>query len=126
MKMNRIWLLAVAVLVGMVVLNTTPAVAAQHEQVLKVGKKGGFTFVTETMVGDMMLKPGRYIIQHRVEGEDHFVSFKTSEGKKLGEFKCKLEPLSKKVEDTTLYINSEGGMNRLTKVKIAGETCHVL
>ena len=134
MKINRIWLLALAVLAGMVVLNTIPAVAANHEQTVKVGKRGDFTLTTETMVGNMILKPGKYIIQHRVEGEDHFVHFTQVTGHDVygthgggvpkappGEVKCKLEPLSKKAEYTTLSIDSEGGMNRLTKVEIAGE-----
>ena len=134
MKINRIWLLTLAVLAGMVVLNTIPAVAAKHEQTLKVGKRGDFTLTTETMVGNMMLKPGRYIIQHRVEGEDHFIHFTEVTGPDVhgthgggvpkahpGEVKCKLEPLSKKAEATAVYTDSKGGMNRVTKVEIAGE-----
>ena len=135
MKINRIWLLALAVLAGMVVLNTIPAVAAKHEQTLKVGKNGDITLTKETMVGDMMLKPGRYKIQHRVEGEDHFIHFtEVTKANDLygaggggvpkahpGEVKCKLEPLSKKAEATAVYTDSEGGMNRVTKVEIAGE-----
>lgn len=134
MKMNRIWLLALAVLAGMVVLNSTPTVAANHEQALKVGKKGDIALTTETMVGNMMLKPGRYRIQHRVEGEDHFIHFTEVTGHDVygthgggvpkahpGEVKCKLEPLPKKAKATTIYIDSEGGMSRLTKVEIAGE-----
>jgi hypothetical protein len=67
------------------------------------------------------LKPGRYVFQHRVQGEDHFVTFTTSQGKNLGEVKCKLEPLSKKVEETTLEFVTEGGVNRLVKAEVAGE-----
>lgn len=121
MKSNRIWLLLIAVVVGMLLLNTGPFTAAEHEHTLKVGKKGDVTFTKETMVGDLTLKPGAYIFQHRVEGDDHFVSFTTPGGKNLGEVKCKVEPLSNKVEGTTLYSHTEGGMNRLTKVEVAGE-----
>ena len=134
MKINRIWLLALAVLAGMAVLNTIPAVAANREQALKVGKKGDIKLTTETMVGNIMLKPGRYKIQHRVEGEDHFIHFTEVTGPDVygthgggvakahpGEVKCKLEPLPKKAEFTTVYIDSEGGMSRVTKVEIAGE-----
>jgi hypothetical protein len=82
------------------------------------------------------LKPGRYIFQHRAQGEDHFVSF-TEVTKGIpygeqtigggapkahpGEVKCKLEPLSTKVKATTLYYDTEGGVNRLIKVEAAGE-----
>jgi hypothetical protein len=133
MKRSRIWLLAVAALVQMVILNTTPTVAAEHEHTIKVGKTGDVTFDKETQVGDLTLKPGRYKFQHRVEGEDHFVHF--TEVTKAhpygggggepkahpGEVKCKLEPLAKKVDRTTLYYNTEGGVNRLTKAEVAGE-----
>ncbi|MBZ5668690.1 MAG: hypothetical protein LAO04_03055 [Acidobacteriia bacterium] len=64
-------------------------------------------------------KPGRYIFQHRGEGEDHYVHFTqvtkparysgvTPEGGGVpkvypGEVKCRLEPLPQKVAVTTLY-----------------------
>ncbi len=134
MKMNRIWVLLVAAVVGMLILNSAPSTAAEHEHTLKVGKKGDVTFAKETKVGDLTLKPGRYFFQHRVDGEEHYVHF-TEVTKPLGysqagggvpkvhpgEVKCKLEPLSKKVESTTLYYDTEGGVNRLTKVEVAGE-----
>jgi hypothetical protein len=111
------------------------ASAAQHEHTLKVGKKGEVTFDKETRVGDLTLKPGRYFFQHRVEGEDHFVHFTqvTEEhpyggagggGVPIahpGEVKCKVEPLSKKVEATTPELVTEGGVNRVTRVEVAGE-----
>lgn len=49
--------------------------AAKGEQTLKVGKKDDVEFGVETAVGEMRLKPGRYQIQHRVDGADHFVHF---------------------------------------------------
>jgi hypothetical protein len=113
------------------------ASAAEHEHTLKVGKKGEITFDKETKVGDLTLKPGRYFFQHRVEGEDHFVHFTevTKEPSYYGggaggggvpkahpgEVKCKLEPLSKKVQATTLELDTEGGVNRVTRVEVAGE-----
>ena len=38
-----------------------------------------------------------------------------------GETKCKIEPLSKKVSQTTVYTVDEGAFNRLTKVEVGGE-----
>ncbi len=134
MKNYRTWLLAFAAVVGMLILNSAPSTAAEHEHTLKVGKKGDVTFAKETKVGDLTLKPGRYTFQHRVEGDDHFVHFtEVTKGSAYsgagggvpkahpGEVKCKLEPLSKKVESTTLYYDTEGGVNRLIKVEVAGE-----
>ncbi len=134
MKNYRTWLLAFAAVVGMLILNSAPSMAAEHEHTLKVGKKGDVTFVKDIQVGDLTLKPGRYILQHRVDGEDHFIHFtEVTKGSGYsgtgggapkahpGEVKCKLEPLAKTVQGTTLYYDTEGGVNRLTKVEIAGE-----
>ena len=109
------------------------AIAAEHEHQLKVGKTGEVTFDKETKVGDMTLKPGRYRFQHRVEGDDHFVHF-TEWTKPIpsaggdgspkahpGEVKCRIEPLSKKVSQTTIYTVAEGAFQRLTKVEVGGE-----
>lgn len=125
-----VWSLALAV--GFV---TTSVGAAQgKEQAIKVGKKGEISFSEPTMVGDVTLKPGDYIFQHRIEGEDHLVHFTqvtekipyqpTSGGAPKahpGEVKCKLERLDKKAEITKVYLNSEGGMQRITRIEVAGE-----
>ena len=121
MKNYRSWLLMFAAVVGMMMVNSVPSTAAEHNHGMKVGKKGDVTFTQETRVGDLTLKPGRYIFRHRVQGEDHFVSFTTPGGEEVGEVKCRLEPLSKKVEATTLYQDPEGGVYRITKIEVGGE-----
>jgi hypothetical protein len=80
------------------------------------------------MVGGLKLEPGRYKIQHRVEGADHFVHFtevtKASGGATVGhpgEVRCSVEPLDKKVRATAVYTTKEGEAQRVTKVEIAGE-----
>ncbi len=140
MKKNRFWLLAFAAITWLQLSTAASAVAAQHEhgtstrdQVLKVGKNGDVTFSNETKVGDLALKPGRYQLQHRVDGSDHFVHFtevtkepyyKTGGGipkAHPGEVKCKLEPLGKKVSQTKVYSTKENGGYRVTRVEVAGE-----
>lgn len=136
MRKTRIGLLLVAAVVGMLVINGSRALAAEHGHMVKVGKKGEVTLDKETKVGDLTLKPGRYLFQHRVEGEDHFVHFTevtkentyfptTARGGEPkahpGEVKCKLEPLTKKVEATTLTFDREDGTQRLVRAEIAGE-----
>jgi hypothetical protein len=111
----------------------TPALAAHGHDELKVGKTGDVSFSDETKVGEVTLKPGRYKLQHRVEGEDHFVHFtewskpypyyETTGGPKAhpGEVKCKLEPLAKKVSRTTVWTTAEDGTRRVTRVEVGGE-----
>lgn len=104
------------------------------EDMLKVGKQGDVEFAVETLVGEMRLNPGRYVLEHRVDGSDHFVHF-TEVAKPVspgamgggatkahpGEVKCGLEPLEKKVKQTTVYTAKEGEARRVTKVLIRGE-----
>lgn len=104
------------------------------EQALKVGKKQDVEFNVETLVGEMRLKPGRYVLQHRVDGSDHFVHFtEVTKGyppagafagatkAHPGEVKCRIERLDKKVSSTKIFTLKEGDTVRVTKVLIAGE-----
>jgi hypothetical protein len=114
---------------------TGAAIAAEHEHKVKVGKTGEVSFTTETKVGDLTLKPGRYKFDHRVSGADHFVHFTewskqyehgpivdvTSPIAHPGEVKCRVEMLTKTISDTTIYTTAEGKAARVTRVEVAGE-----
>lgn len=115
------------------------AAATQHgEHVLKVGKKGVITLTMETKVGDVVLQPGTYAIQHRDSGTDHFVRFvrwdttkiptgpstppaTSTDLHKAGEIKCQVEPTAAPVKQTEVYVTTENGVARITKVAIRGE-----
>jgi len=114
-----------------------------EEKALKVGKRGEITLTQPTMVGDKLLQPARYIIQHRDSGTDHFVRFvevvldPSPEGGRqpneyaasdnVGEIKCRMEATSTKVLDTTAYVVTDHGAARITKVAIKGEDAvHIL
>jgi hypothetical protein len=99
---------------------------AKAEKNLKVGKKGEVKFDRETLFGELRLKPGRYQIQHRTEGGDHFIriaelSQNGGAGAQAGEVKCQVEALDKKVSATTLHTRPEGAAVRVTRVLIGGE-----
>lgn len=110
------------------------AAPGKAEQALKVGKKQGVEFTVETLVGEMRLKPGRYVLQHRVDGSDHFVHFtevtkgygSSGDGAGApkahpGEVKCALEALDEKAKQSTIYTAQEGDARRVMKVVIRGE-----
>ena len=106
----------------------------QPEHALRVGKKGEITLTHKAMVAGTELRPGKYVIQHRNAGDQHFVRFvelsKVSnagrftytEEEKAGEIPCKVEPAGEAVKQTTAYYvtEHEGGI-RITKVAIRGE-----
>ena len=135
MKKIRFWGLPLAVATTVLLLQASAAVAQhEHQQVVKVGKKGQMKFDKETRIGDVVLKPGLYTFQHRVDGEDHFVHFtqvtepsyssKTGGGVPKahpGEVKCRLEPLQAKAPHTEVHTAPEGGVVRITKIIVGGE-----
>jgi hypothetical protein len=116
---------------------TVSASPAQKEHALKVGKKGEVTLTLQSKVGDIVLPPGTYVVQHRVSDGDHFVRFvelkqggvqpatelpySYTEKDKAGEVKCRVEPAAGRVKYTAVYTVTEGGVVRITKVEIRGE-----
>jgi len=117
--------------------TVTAAAATGHkEHALKVGKKGEITLTQQTKVGDRVLEPGTYVIQHRVSGNEHFVRFVElkqvetwdpesrytyTEHNNAGEIGCRVEPATGPIKDTTASIVTTGGVQRITKVAIKGE-----
>ena len=116
---------------------TAAAAPAQKEQALKVGKRGEITLTQPTKVGDIVLQPDTYVVQHRVSEGNHFVRFVElkqvdvqpptelpytyTEADKAGEIKCRVEPAAGPIKETTVYTVTENGVTRITKVAIKGE-----
>jgi hypothetical protein len=116
---------------------TAAAAPAQKAQALKVGKRGEITLTQPTKVGDIILQPDTYIIQHRVSEGNHFVRFLElkqvdvqqitelpytyTEQDKAGEIPCRVEPAAGPIKKTTVYTVTENGVTRITKVAIKGE-----
>jgi hypothetical protein len=131
MKRKQFCSLAILLVVWTLTLGSVSAIAATENQMLKVGKEGYVTFGAKTIVGDLALKPGNYIFQHRVAGGEHFVHFtEVTNPRKAGsvpvshpgEVKCRLEPLDRKARQTIIiYANTEGGVWRITRIVIKGE-----
>lgn len=124
----------VAAMLAILLLRSSFAFAA-NKQSLKVGKKGEIMLTDETKVGDLVLQPGHYEIQHRVRGSDHFIRFTQFKGMHhqfqpwsgpstladAGDAKCRLVTLRAKAERTAVFITTVGGEWRITKVEIKGE-----
>jgi hypothetical protein len=107
---------------------------------MKVGKRDDITLTSVTRLGSLTLRPGHYILQHRVShGEHamHFVKFIPYGGEPghgrtyypsgpmgishTGEQMCKLEPLTATAEQTRVFFADENGGKRITKIEIKGE-----
>jgi hypothetical protein len=114
------------------------AASNPKEYRIKVGKRGEITLTQVTKVKDRVLEPGAYMVQHRESHGDHFVRFLelkvldysmadtgssdtyTAEDN-AGEIKCRVEPASGPIKQTTVYTVTENGTERITKVAIRGE-----
>lgn len=97
---------------------------AQHQEqgMIHVGKKGEITLSSPLRVGETMLKPGKYVFQHVVEGDDHVLVFKTATGQEAARLKCRLESLGEKAKETALYTRAgDGGERILDAVRVQGE-----
>jgi hypothetical protein len=117
------------------------AAKTPEEKALKVGKRGEITLTQATHAGEQILPPASYVVQHRDSGSEHFVHFHTIVtpeptnesyfypyvGPVAGEIKCRMESTAVPVTETTVYIVTENGIPRITKVAIKGEMAlHVL
>ena len=119
-----------------------PAAVAQHahsgaaepaprEQRLKTDKKGEVQLRVETRIGDFRLKPGRYRVQHRVEGSEHFVYFTEAAAEDRGSkgggvpelqtrpvaIKCRVTPAETR-DSATVFTAQDGLGALLTHVLI--------
>lgn len=138
MKLTPLMLAGLACLLLWTV--TVAAASEQKEHAQKVGKKGEITLTQQTKIGDRVLKPDTYVVQHRASGDQHFVRFVElkqvpavaggegagspytyTEQDKAGEIKCRVEPATAPIKETTVYTVTEGGVPRITKVAIKGE-----
>ena len=106
----------------------------QMTQEIKAGKKGDIVLSQITQIGDITLKPGHYLFQHRIADGQHFVKFTelqmargrhpdgaTIGAKEAGEVKCTVQPLKKKVTQTAVYVDTVGGIRKVTRIEVAGE-----
>ncbi len=109
-------------------LPVVPAAAQHHgpdhgkQVVMKSGKKGEIHLRTAAKAGDVMLEAGTYRIQHRVEGDRHFVRFvPVGTTGQEHEVACRVEPLQKKARFTSVAMIADGNLHRVTRVEVRGE-----
>jgi hypothetical protein len=122
-----------AMLILLLGILSLPALA-QHEDMVRIGKKGVIPFDTPVRVGDTLLKPGSYQIQHVMEGQDHVIVFKkmldpspgygpaTASEKETTRMKCRVEPLGEKAKYGLIrFGKNAAGEKTVEEVQILGE-----
>lgn len=99
-----------------------------------VDKKGMVRFSEKVRVGDRLLEPGMYHVQHIVEGTDHVFVFKPVtmpagyreysmvEGREIVRLKCRVEPVAKSVNNTKVTLGrNTAGERTIEEIQVAGE-----
>lgn len=105
-----------------------------------VDKKRMVRFSEKVRVGDRLLDPGMYHVEHMVEGTDHVFVFKSVtmpaeygeysmvEGREIVRLKCRVEPVAKSVNNTKVtFGRNAAGERTIEDIQIAGEKVkHIL
>ena len=99
-----------------------------------VGKTGKLHIGSSVMVGNTLLKPGMYQVQHVTEGENHLIVFRIIRmgyrdnmgnetlGEEVARVKCRIEPVAQPWKHTKLHVErNNSGQRVVTEVQIAGE-----
>lgn len=98
----------------------------------KAGSKAEIWLPVKTRFSGFALPAGQYLLQHRMDGSDHTMTFiqLRSGGSLLSpashklmpvRVRCSLEPLPAKASQTAFYSVAEGDASRAMRLEIKGE-----
>ena len=130
---NQIKFVATAIAL-VIALGAFAQTMAQHQDHLTVGKKGMVRLSSKVRVGDRLLDPGMYHVQHVIEGSDHVFVFKPVtmpagykeysmvEGREILRLKCTVQPVAKSVSNTKItFGRNAAGERTIEEIQVAGE-----
>jgi hypothetical protein len=94
------------------------------EQTFKVGKNGEIKFGEDVKMGDLLVKKGRYLLEHRIDGARHLFVLTSNEAKAATVYEVPTEILVSKVpvKKSAIYATERADrVLQVTVVQIAGE-----
>lgn len=120
----------VAVLVAFLMTLCAGSAKAGNQDEMKGSKKTEITLSKKAQVGDVTLPAGQYDFQHLVSAGQHIAVFTGPKGtpsRTTVKVKCSNEPLKQKATQTYVVVENVGGVDKVTRIEIAGEDVdHVL
>jgi hypothetical protein len=132
MKNRKLITTGIALILSMGTLGSQ--LLARQTNASMVGKAGKLHLGSSVMVGNTLLKPGMYQVQHATEGENHMIIFRIIRmgyknnmgnetlGEEVARVKCRPEPVGQRWKDTKLHLErNNSGQRVVTEVQIAGE-----
>jgi hypothetical protein len=114
-----------AVLAALILALVTGSAMAANQKEVNGGKKAEIVLTIPAHVGDVVLPAGHYVFQHMVSAGQHVATFAGPEGTASTtstEVKCTNEILPQRVRQTSVTVENVGGVNKITRIEIAGET----
>jgi hypothetical protein len=120
---TKIVIVASSLLLALLLVTVT-GFAAENVQFMKNGKRAEVVLSATARVGDITLQPGRYRIQHLVEGDRHVMHFRFLDGVRQeydAEVKCDVDPDGKSWPDTRVSYKSGTEPRTIGKIQIGGE-----
>lgn len=120
----------------MIAMSATPILAQQKATPeYTIGKSSQIHLNVPVKVGTVTLPPGMYQLQHKMEGDDHYVSFRkvsmaagyrhgnTQVAKEdVASVKCRVEATDKVRKTALTFRTNAAGEKELAEVRIAGES----
>jgi hypothetical protein len=124
--------LLLSLIATLLLLGSNLASAGDKMAPGKVVSKAEIWLSSKTRFSGFALPPGRYLLQHRVDGSDHSMNFiQLRAGNSLQSasrhkfmpvrVRCTLEPLPAKASQTAFYSVPEGNASRARRLEIKGE-----
>ena len=133
----KVQFIALSLALALIPATVTVRVSAQHshdDHDNKSSKKGMVRLSDSAWVGNIRLKSGMYHVKHIVEGDRHWLVFKTVslgggyregsmwEGTEIARMECRVEPAMKSVRNTkVIFSRTEAGERSIQEIQIAGE-----
>ena len=138
-KMQLVTISLVWTVISFAALQPTLA-QHSHDHGATEWKKGMVRLNTTVWIGEVRLKSGMYHVKHVVEGDKHWLVFKSVtlgagyreglmwEGKEIARLECSVEPATTSVRNTKVILTkTSGGIRRIQEIQIAGEKVrHIL
>jgi hypothetical protein len=88
----------------------------------KIAKNGQVSFNTDVRFGDVVVKKGKYIVQHRIDGADHVFDFIELKGEQKTVIRSKGVFSGEKYSASVIHAKEEKDRSvRVTAIEMAGE-----
>jgi len=120
MKIFRI----TSVLLAFLLLAVGLMAAKSGDAVMKNGRKGEISITAPVQVGDITLAPGDYIVQHRVQADEHLMYFTPKSDvtkEQSAPVTCELDPQSPRWRSSAVWLKLKDGNKAIEKIMIKDE-----